>query len=64
MKSRFINQIRAIVNMNDCSLFLVVKQRGPKRGVAQKLLKYEMGTGDYTKKQKLSKRLIEFIKKL
>ena len=47
-----------------CSLFLVVKQRGPKRGVAQKLLKYEMGTGDYTKKQKLSKRLIEFIKKL
>jgi len=47
-----------------CSLFLVVRQRGPKRGIAEKLLKYEMGTGIYKKRGKRFKRILKKIKEI
>ncbi len=47
-----------------CSLFLVVRRRGPKRGIAEKLLKYEMGTGIYKKRGKRFKLLLKKIKEI
>ncbi len=45
-----------------CALFLVVRRRGPKRGIAEKLLKYEMGTGIYKKQGKRFNRILKKIK--
>jgi len=47
-----------------CSLFLIVRRRGPKRGIAEKLLKYEMGTGIYKKRGKRFKILLAKIKEI
>ena len=47
-----------------CSLFLVVRRRGPKRGFAEKLLKYDMGSGIYKKRGKLFEKILKKIKEI
>jgi len=46
-----------------CALVFVAKGRGPKRGIAEKLLSYKMGQG-YLKKDKIYKRIFRKLKRL
>jgi|TARA_Y100000296_G_C5129492_1_gene234722 hypothetical protein len=46
-----------------CALVFVAKGRGPRRGIAEKLLRYDMGHG-HIKKDRIYKRIFRKLKKL
>jgi len=46
-----------------CALVVIAKGRGPRRGIAEKLLRYDMGHG-HIKKDRIYKRIFRKLKKL